>query len=506
MIYAIAVLQTAVAPAAFMYYLYYLATDELFITFSPAIDTLLYYWLGCELIFYVFFQITRNRMQSPLPPVYPGPKERRTLYYNCINNIIDVEEWLSGWFMRAHDPEQNPTIEEIRRENLAEWIAWAFFAQPLEGVLEDEAATDEMYWMIDHFAEKFELNFTPGYDEDIIAFRLTLDPVQAYHRPLVFYLFIISMTYLNTILMHCWGFKKFGPDIPSALSLWSNTSEAASATLFSATARSSSAPSTPSTSTLTGRVAYWYREGKRTDKKPIIFIHGIGPGLLPYLKFVYHLIDIDAPLFCVEQPYVSMRCVEDVPSMQEAVQDLERMLHHHGFRDAVYVSHSLGTALTSWAVQHIPKTVAGVVMLDPICFMLHYKDICVNFVYRIPKTASESIVKFFASSELYISYYISRHFHWFQLALYVTPQQPRQTRLSRRRRSQHQNRTIRMPLATKVFLSEHDNIVNSSRVHDYLAGNGISSTVMAGLDHGWFLFKSAWQQEILETVADYTSN
>ncbi|KAI9249432.1 hypothetical protein BDA99DRAFT_445501 [Phascolomyces articulosus] len=350
-------------------------------------------------------------MQSPLHPVYPGPKERRTLYFNCINNIIDVEEWLVGWFMRSHNPEQQPMVHEIRRENLAEWIAWAFFAQPLETVLEDEEATTEMYWMINHFADKFGLDFTPGYDEDIIAFRLTLDPVQAYHRPLVFYLFIISMTYLNTFLLSFWGFKKFGPDIPSALSLgWS--------TLPSETTTSTSSAST-------GRVGYWYREGKNPNKKPIVFIHGIGPGLLPYLKFVYHLLDIDAPLFCVEQPYVSMRCIEDVPSMQETVQDLERMLHFHGFRDAVYVSHSLGVVI--------------------------------------------------------------------------------QTRSSRRRKSQHQNRTIRMPRATKVFLSEHDNIVNSSRVHEYLSSNGVNSEVMEGLDHGWFLFKSAWQQQILDTVSDYAS-
>ncbi|KAI8144248.1 hypothetical protein BJV82DRAFT_513595 [Fennellomyces sp. T-0311] len=351
-------------------------------------------------------------MQCPLPPVYPGPKGRRNLYYNCISNIDDVDEWLVGWFMRSHDPSQNPTLGEIRRENLAEWIAWAFFAQPLESVLEDEAATNEMYWMINHFSETFGIKFAPGYDEDIIAFRLTLDPVQAYHRPLAFYLFILTVTYLNTFLLHFWGFRKFGPDIPSALSLW--WTEAAA-----------SLSSRAQTSSKVGRTAYWYREGNRADKKPIVFIHGIGPGLLPYLKFVYHLIGIDAPLFCVEQPYVSMRCIEDVPSMQEIVRDLERMLHQHGFRDAVYVSHSLGTALTSWPTN--------------------------------------------------------------------------------RNKNQYYHRTTTMPRATKVFLSENDNIVNSSRVHEYLTKKGISSTVMAGLDHGWFLFKSAWQEQILDTITDFAT-
>ena len=62
-----------------------------------------------------------------------------------------------------------------------------------------------------------------------------------------------------------------------------------------------------------------------------------------------------------------------------------------------------------------------------------------------------------------------------------------------------------MPRATKIFLSEHDNIVNSSRVHEYLSNNGINSEVMAGLDHGWFLFKSVWQQQILDTISNYAS-
>ena len=65
--------------------------------------------------------------------------------------------------------------------------------------------------------------------------------------------------------------------------------------------------------------------------------------------------------------------------------------------------------------------------------------------------------------------------------------------------------TITLPRATKVFLSENDNIVNSERVDEYLCDNGIESTVMKGLDHGWFLCKTAWQKEIIDTVARYSS-
>lgn len=221
--------------------------------------------------------------------------------------------------------------------------------------------------MIDDFSRAFNIQFRPGYDEDIIALRITLDPVQAYHRPFAFYLFIFIMTYLIGLVLQAWGLRRYGPDTPSLFSLWWND--------FSSSRNQE-------------RVAYWFRDGDRT-KKPIVFIHGIGPGFLPYMKFIYNLATLNAPMFCIELPYVAMRCVEDVPTMQETLQDMERMLRRHGFYEAVFVGHSLGTAVTSWVIKHLPKAVAGVVLLDPICFMLHYKDICVNFVYRIPKTASE---------------------------------------------------------------------------------------------------------------------
>lgn len=121
-VYIAALAQTAVAPLAFVYYVYYIATEHpLFTTSHAAIDVLLHYWLGCELIFYVFFQITRSRMQRTLPAVYPELKERRSVYYNCISNIDDVDEWLTGWFMKGNNPSQHPKLCEIRRENLAEW-------------------------------------------------------------------------------------------------------------------------------------------------------------------------------------------------------------------------------------------------------------------------------------------------------------------------------------------------------------------------------------------------
>ncbi|KAG0783190.1 hypothetical protein G6F22_008790 [Rhizopus arrhizus] len=347
--------------------------------------------------------------------------------------------------------------------------------------MENESTMEELDYMISRFEDEFHIQFSEGYNENIIAYRISFDPVLAYHRPLAFYISILFLTTLfGLICQFIWRMKKFGPENRSTIWNLMDPQQA------------------PYTSNQTGpeKVSYWFRDGNR-EKKPIVFIHGIGGGLMCYISFLAKLVNLNVPIFCIELPFVSMHCVEEVPTMQETVRDMQQMLHRHGFTDAVFISHSLGTAVSSWAVKYMPKNVAGAIFIDPICFMLHYKDVCTNFVYRAPKTAAQSLVKYFASTELYISYYISRHFHWFQSILFVAPKIPHH--------HHSYSCSVVMPYNTKVYLSENDNIIDSSRVDTYLNHHGLDSTIMKGLDHASFLFYPTWQEEILSTVRKYVS-
>jgi hypothetical protein len=51
-----------------------------------------------------------------------------------------------------------------------------------------------------------------------------------------------------------------------------------------------------------------------------------------------------------------------------------------------------------------------------------------------------------------------------------------------------------------VFLSEHDNLVDSLRVHDYLLDKGIDSRLMTGIDHAGFLLLPSWLNQIVDQV------
>ncbi|ORX59806.1 alpha/beta-hydrolase [Hesseltinella vesiculosa] len=302
--------------------------------------------------------------------------------------------------------------------------------------------------MMDKFEGKCHVRFKPGYNAQLQSRRLNLDPINAYHRPFVFYVAIQCLTvFYELVLQWQYGMQN---------------------------AR------------------------KRTLKKPLVFIHGIGAGVMCYGPFLHALLQQlgDRPVFFVELPFVSMRCCEDVPTMQEMTFAVESMLQDHGYTSATFVGHSLGSAVTSWCCKQIPHMVDGVVLIDPICFMLHYSDVCHNFVYREPETVSQAIVKYFASSELYISHYISRQFYWFETALYLTSKHPAFPSLV--------PNTTPMPKNVKVYLSECDNIVNSPRVSTYLQKNGIPVHWMYGLDHASFLFHPSWQQHIVHTLKMFT--
>jgi pimeloyl-ACP methyl ester carboxylesterase len=191
------------------------------------------------------------------------------------------------------------------------------------------------------------------------------------------------MNYVNCIILRIFGFEHYGLNESILNGYWSSTLE------FDIQEETSKL--SPS------RISYWYYNPsdnallKKNHQKqqPIVFIHGIGCGICVYSNFIRKLYKLNRPLFLVELPHVSMRMVEDVPTMEETVREIEEMLTSKGFPKATFVAHSLGTAVCAWMIKEARKRVGGCVLIDPICFLLHYPDVAYNFVYREPAAANE---------------------------------------------------------------------------------------------------------------------
>lgn len=262
-------------------------------------------------------------------------------------------------------------------------------------VRQNEPWANEIEWMLSTAEDWFHVTFTKGLNPKLECIRLNLDPVQAVHRPLLMYLMLYLVTSVFNVifLQTIWGFTHAGVMASGvvwggALEMFENTLQSLKAAIVvpHQKAETSSTTATPSRDKL---ISYWYRSASTEKKSPLVFIHGIGAGVMCYAEFIHQLSHSDRPIFLVELPYVAMRMVDKVPSAEETVLEISEMLHRFGYDNAIFVSHSLGTGVASWVMNMAPEIVAGMIMIDPICFLLHYHNVAFNFVHRIPKTLFE---------------------------------------------------------------------------------------------------------------------
>ncbi|ORX97333.1 alpha/beta-hydrolase [Basidiobolus meristosporus CBS 931.73] len=298
--------------------------------------------------------------------------------------------------------------------------------------------------MVDLFETEKGIKLPDGFNPDAKCIRLNLDPVNALHRPLIFYTVILALDFSAKLLITCLGFRNYTKDQSKKASFWSESME------------------------------------RSAKMKPIVFVHGIGPGIGCYLMFIWKLLKLGQPIFLVELPYVSMRFIEEAPSMEELGREVENMLEAHGFRNACFIGHSLGSMVVSWMVNNHLKRVKSAIFIDPICFLLFNPSVAYNFVYRVPKTAREYFLHYYASKELFISNFISRYFIWFNSVLLTD--------------------RANLPKKMSVYLSENDLLIPSRAVEKYLADTNVHCRLFAGFDHASFLFNPKEENEIIDNV------
>jgi pimeloyl-ACP methyl ester carboxylesterase len=97
-----------------------------------------------------------------------------------------------------------------------------------------------------------------------------------------------------------------------------------------------------------GRLTYWHRRHTSNTRLPILFIHGIGVGLYPYIKF---LTDINADdcqgssddqvgIIAIEIMSISSRITAEAMSKDEMCDEMCQIIQAHGWDKFVLVSHS----------------------------------------------------------------------------------------------------------------------------------------------------------------------
>ena len=291
--------------------------DERFRTLCLMAMNMLAIWSFLELCFFAHHKMTRSTL-SKTPVSECAYKENRhdriRLFDRIIKDLADgksAKSWVSGWFMDSKYYQLPETrVDEVRRENLREWMAWAFYTKEMHQVNAEETADLDV--MLARVEGQLGISLNHGKNPKIRSIRLNFDKVPIHHRPLFVYAFIYCLDRIKSGVLRFVGFSRPCQRGRKATNL----------------------------------TYYHYRPKNCTTNQPLVFIHGLGVGLFPYCRFVYKIVcsNPHRPVVLIELPFVAMKFWKYVPTIQETCDEIEYVVSTVlGYKEASWVGHSLGT-------------------------------------------------------------------------------------------------------------------------------------------------------------------
>jgi pimeloyl-ACP methyl ester carboxylesterase len=428
-------------------------------------------WSVIETSFWLLVYLPRKRsLQTAAqhPPLL-SKEERKELFWKTWDKIPHPEYYVSRWFLGARPG-------DVRRENVREFFAWALLhrgtetdeerrKRRLEHPEEMQEEEDELNEYADGIETMLGRKLEPGWGS-AKSLRLTIDEVKMSHRPFAWYMIVLLIDNLTAVRMRLAGFTLFRTHLRKSFAVFPPRL----ANL--ATRHVSSAPD----------MNYWYRPHTSRTRLPILFIHGIGIGLHPYVTWLNEINkhdpaaaqDGEVGIIAVELLPISFRITGPILDKDEICRQINMILERHGFDKVVLASHSYGSVVSTHLV-HNPTTapkIGPILFVDPVTFLLHLPDVAYNFTARQPRGANEHQLYYFASMDMMVAQTLARHFFWAQNILWKEDLRGRDVTVS---------------------LGGRDLIVNTETVGKYL--NGVD---LKGEDPKWK--DQEWKGSGLETI------
>ena len=323
-------------------------------------------------------------------------KQRRELFNKCISSITDPVRYVSLWHRGA-------PIECIGRENVKEWICWAFMDKATWGTNDEEELEEHISVLENLFPAgmKFRLGKGPG----IQTLRFTLDPVNVTHKPLLFYVLGVGGADIYaTLIMWYYGYQHY------ATKQWFASFPFRPQTLISPHRSSAQ------------HISYWYRPHTSKTKLPILYIHGIGI-LHTYGDFFADLAntidqksnqDGQIGIIVLEILPISFRMTHAALTPADMRAEIRTILDRHSWANFVLMANSYGTVISAQLLRNpsLNARISDVIFIDPVTFLLHLPDMTYNFTRRPPQSASEHQLYYFASTDMGAAHTLARRFSW----------------------------------------------------------------------------------------------
>ena len=115
----------------------------------------------------------------------------------------------------------------------------------------------------------------------------------------------------------------------------------------------------------------------------IIFLHGIGLGLMPYTAFLRRLVaeHPGSTVIAVQTKHISMRITASIPTATEVADEIASYLLSRGIAKVSVIGHSYGTLVASALTKRHPTLVAGLMLIDPVCFAMWLPHFISNTIH-----------------------------------------------------------------------------------------------------------------------------
>lgn len=391
------------------------------------------------------------------------------------------------------DPQSPPEpwiVEGLDADHVDDLFSWAFFGTSMDELQQDNEESRQMRLELhkmhqiirDQVGLRFIGDNDDGGDDDddtetnralanramYLARQMTLEPVNALHRPLLAYAGVALLQKCANLVLRCWGFRRV-------------------------------------VSSATGLVG-WYREAAKATSEdasskhpPLVFFHGIAPaGHAFYLPMVLNGLAKTSnegrqAVYIFENPHISCSLstvLNDEGSAlteRETVEGVQEILELTlGKEEALLVplalvGHSFGSVPLTWLLHsHFQSRIASMLLIDPVTILLSEPDVMTNFLYNV----DVSKIRMLASSELGIQVYLRRHFAWYNAELWL-----------------HE---VPANVAVGVALSEHDEILNAPKVRAELEHHHVPYVYWRHVGHARCVSSPSMWKQMRDLMADAT--
>ncbi len=176
-------------------------------------------------------------------------------------------------------------------------------------------------------------------------------------------------------------------------------------------------------------ISYWVRPHTSQSRLPVLYIHGIGVGLIPNVGFLHELDtalngenpdDGQVGILAIEILQISSRLTTPMLKREEFLRQLTTILDHNNYDRFVLASHSYGSVASTHIITHPPLAarVSASLFIDPVTILLHMPDVAYNFTVRPPRHTNEWQLWYFGSKDPNVATTLGRHFFWHENLLW----------------------------------------------------------------------------------------